>query len=150
MAIRVTLRRSLTFCGAGRTQDAILRHIPLARIPSPEADDWRAMVDSLMKDTAYDGEVFNVFLADVPERKIDLVTSVYELAASDGKTAVPVKIANMLGEEIFKTLSVQNIQAALRQARTLKEADMLVLIAKIIRWGGVALALFATLVGRLT
>lgn len=37
-------------------------------------DDRRAMVDYVMIDPAYDGQVFNVALADVPEKKTDLVT----------------------------------------------------------------------------
>jgi len=34
-----------------------------------EVADWRAVVDCVPIDTAYNGEVFNVVLADVPERK---------------------------------------------------------------------------------
>jgi hypothetical protein len=54
--------------------------------------DWRAMVDVIMIDTAYDGEVFNIVLSDVPERKDDLVVGHYELPAPDGPTTVAVKI----------------------------------------------------------
>lgn len=43
--------------------------------------DWRAMVDVVLVDTAYDGEVFNITLSDVPEKKNDLVSGHYELAA---------------------------------------------------------------------
>jgi len=59
-------------------------------------------VDSVMIDTAYDGEVFNVVLADVPERKTDLVAGVYELAAPEGETTVAVKMTDMLGEEVLR------------------------------------------------
>jgi len=31
--------------------------------------DWRAMVDVVLIDTAYDGEVFNIALSDVPDRR---------------------------------------------------------------------------------
>jgi adenine-specific DNA-methyltransferase len=65
--------------------------------------DWRAMVDSVMVDTAYDGQVFNVVLSDVPERKADLVAGRYELPAPDGPTSVAVKITDMLGEEVLVT-----------------------------------------------
>jgi adenine-specific DNA-methyltransferase len=41
--------------------------------------DWRAMVDCVLIDADHDGEVFNVTLADVPERKQDLVNGRYEL-----------------------------------------------------------------------
>jgi hypothetical protein len=65
--------------------------------------DWRAMVDSVMIDTVYDGQVFNVALSDVPERKTDLVAGRYELPASTGPTTVAVKITDMLGEEALIT-----------------------------------------------
>ena len=70
---------------------------------APAVDDWRAMVDSVMIDTAYDGQVFNVTLADVPEKKADLVAGEYSLDAPDGLTMVAVKITDMLGEEVLKT-----------------------------------------------
>ncbi|HQI27035.1 MAG TPA: site-specific DNA-methyltransferase [Sedimentisphaerales bacterium] len=63
--------------------------------------DWRAMVDSVMIDTAYDGQVFNVALTDVPERKVDLVAGRYELPAPTGPATVAVKITDMLGEEVL-------------------------------------------------
>ena len=63
--------------------------------------DWRAMVDVVMIDTAYDGEVFNIALSDVPQRKSDLVGGHYELPAPDGSTTVAVKIIDMLGEEVL-------------------------------------------------
>ncbi|MBA2557405.1 MAG: site-specific DNA-methyltransferase, partial [Chloroflexi bacterium] len=36
---------------------------------SPQITDWRAMVDSVMVDPAYDGQTFRIALADIPERK---------------------------------------------------------------------------------
>ncbi len=77
-----------------------------AGIVAPRIDDWRAMVDSVMIDTAYDGQVFNVVLADVPEKKNDLVAGEYELPAPEGSTTVAVKITDMLGEEVLKTESI--------------------------------------------
>jgi DNA modification methylase len=73
-----------------------------AGILSPQIHDWRAMVDSVMIDSAYDGHVFNIALADVPERKSDLVLGEYELAAPTGPTTVAVKITDMLGEELLE------------------------------------------------
>lgn len=69
----------------------------------PKIDDWRAMVDCVMIDPAYDGQVFNVALSDVPEKKTDLVTDRYELAAPNGGSTVAVKIIDMLGEEVLDT-----------------------------------------------
>lgn len=51
-------------------------------------------------DPDYDGQVFNVALADVPEKKSDLVAGVYELGAPPSETTVAVKVTDMLGEEV--------------------------------------------------
>jgi DNA modification methylase len=69
-----------------------------AKIP-----DWRAMVDCVMIDLDYDGDVFDIDRSDVPERKDDLVVGRYELEALDGETTVAVKIVDMLGEEVLVT-----------------------------------------------
>ena len=70
---------------------------------TPQIDDWRAMVDSVSIDPAYDGEVLNIATADVPERKSDLVSGTYDLEAPKGKTTVAVKVIDMLGEEVLVT-----------------------------------------------
>jgi hypothetical protein len=72
----------------------------------PHITDWRSMVDTVMIDTAYNGEVFNIVLADVPEKKPDLVQGRYELPASSKKTTIAVKITDMLGEEVLVTREV--------------------------------------------
>jgi adenine-specific DNA-methyltransferase len=77
-----------------------------AGVLAPRVDDWRAMVDCVMIDPAFDGQVFNVALTDVPERKADYVTGRYELPAPAGKTTVAVKIIDMLGEEVVETVQV--------------------------------------------
>ena len=74
-----------------------------AGVLTPQIDDWRAMVDSVMIDTGYDGKVFKVALADVPERKSDLVAGEYELEGPKGETTVAVKVTDMLGEEVLVT-----------------------------------------------
>ncbi|MEA3341441.1 MAG: hypothetical protein U9R15_15870 [Chloroflexota bacterium] len=68
--------------------------------------DWRAMVDVVLIDPAYDGAVFNIALSDVPERKNDLGSGCYELPASDGSITVAIKIIDMLGEEVLVTAEV--------------------------------------------
>ncbi|MHB8844410.1 MAG: DNA methyltransferase [Nitrospirota bacterium] len=72
-----------------------------AGLLKPKIDDWRAMVDCVMIDAAYDGKVFNVALSDVPEKKTDLVQGSYELPAPGGDATVAVKIIDMLGEEVL-------------------------------------------------
>ncbi len=78
-------------------QEGIFR----AQIP-----DWRAVVDCVLIDAAHDGSVFNVSLADVPERKKDLVSGRYELAAPAAGSSVAVKVIDMLGEERVVVLAV--------------------------------------------
>lgn len=63
--------------------------------------DWRAVVDCVLIDSQYDGELFNVALSDVPERKQDLVLGRYELPAPPPGSRVAVKIIDMLGEELL-------------------------------------------------
>lgn len=65
--------------------------------------DWRAVVDCILIDPHYDGQVFNVALADVPERKQDLVNGRYTLPAPPAGSTVAVKIIDMLGEELIVT-----------------------------------------------
>ncbi|NVM24093.1 MAG: hypothetical protein HWN68_20230, partial [Desulfobacterales bacterium] len=62
--------------------------------------------DVVLIDTAYDGDIFNIALSDVPERKNDLVSGHYELPAPDGPSTVAVKIIDMLGEEVLVTEKV--------------------------------------------
>ena len=72
-----------------------------AGILKPKIDDWRAMVDCVTIDPTYDGKVFNIALADVPDKKSDFVSGKYELPAPKAKTIVAVKIVDMLGEEVL-------------------------------------------------
>lgn len=69
-------------------------------------DDWRAMVDSVMIDSAYDGQAFDITFADIPERRSDLVGGTYELDMPADSTAVAVRITDMLGEEVLTVLPV--------------------------------------------
>lgn len=71
-----------------------------------EIPDWRAVVDCVLIDTDHDGEVFNIAVADVPERKQDLVAGSYELPAPKAGATVAVKIIDMLGEECLVSAAV--------------------------------------------
>jgi DNA modification methylase len=66
----------------------------------PQIGDWRSMVDSVMIDADYDGQVFDITLADVPERKNDLVEGKYVAEAKKDAT-IAVKVTDMLGEEVL-------------------------------------------------
>ena len=71
-----------------------------------EIKDWRSMVDCVMIDPAYSGDVFNVTLSDVPVKKADVVSGSYDFPAPNGKTTVAVKIIDMLGEEVLMTKEI--------------------------------------------
>ncbi len=58
------------------------------------------MIDKIMIDANYDGQVFNITLADVPEKKSDLVDGKYLIQAEPG-ASIAVKITDMLGEEVL-------------------------------------------------
>jgi adenine-specific DNA-methyltransferase len=77
-----------------------------AGLVAPKVEDWRAMVDSIMIDAAYNGEVFNIVMADIPEKKTDLVSGKYHLPAPNGQITIAVKITDMLGEEVLVTKQV--------------------------------------------
>ena len=77
-----------------------------AGILRPQIEDWRQMVDCVMIDPSFDGEVFQVALSDLPEKKGDFVAGTYALPAPDGSTVVAVKIIDMLCEEVLVTKRV--------------------------------------------
>lgn len=77
-----------------------------AGILQPKIDDWRAMVDCVMIDPAYNGSILNVALDDIPAKKSDLVVGKYEIPAPTDETTVAVKIIDMLGEEVLTTETV--------------------------------------------
>lgn len=63
--------------------------------------DFRSMIDVVLLDTDYNGEVFNIHFSDVPEKKTDLVKGNYQLDIASGKRTVAVKVIDMLGEEVI-------------------------------------------------
>lgn len=77
-----------------------------AGVLKPQIPDWRAMVDSVMIDPVYDGQVFHVAHADIPEKKTDYVAGSYVLPAPAGGTTVAVKLTDMLGEELLLTFAL--------------------------------------------
>ena len=56
-----------------------------AGILQPKIDDWRAMVDCILVDPDYHGQVFRIGLSDIPERKTDLVAGRYEVPVGRDK-----------------------------------------------------------------
>jgi hypothetical protein len=53
-------------------------------------------------DAAYDGDLFDIDVIDLPERRADLVTGTYRVARPAGSTLpMAVRITDMLGEEVL-------------------------------------------------
>ena len=77
-----------------------------AGVVQPKIEDWRAMVDCIMIDPAYNGLVLNVAMDDIPARRDDLVSGKYEIPAPADETTVAIKIIDMLGEEVIVTATV--------------------------------------------
>jgi DNA modification methylase len=77
-----------------------------AGVLKPKIDDWRAMVDCVMIDSNYNGEVFNIVISDVPEKKTDLVSGKYELQDIPANAVIALKIIDMLGEEVLVTKKI--------------------------------------------
>jgi len=68
--------------------------------------DFRCMIDTVLIDTNYNGNIFNIIYADVPKKKTDLVKGKYELKILQDKTTVAIKIIDMLGEEVIYTKEI--------------------------------------------
>jgi len=65
--------------------------------------DFRSMIDVVLIDTDYDGEVFNIDFSDIPEKQNDFIQGEYELEIKEKPSKVAVKIIDMLGEEVLIT-----------------------------------------------
>lgn len=102
MSVQASVQRTgdkLTVTIDDVVSPSIIARLDLPGIFRAQIPDWRAVVDCILIDVAHDGNVFNVTLADVPERKQDLVAGSYELAAPPVGSVVAVKVIDMLGEE---------------------------------------------------
>lgn len=63
--------------------------------------DFRTQIDVVLIDTDYNGEVFNIRISDVPEKKKDFVKGQYEFVINNKDSKIAVKIVDMLGEEVL-------------------------------------------------
>jgi adenine-specific DNA-methyltransferase len=81
-------------------------------IVAPRITDWRMMVDSILIDPAYEGTVFRIGTADVPDKKTDFVAGTYELDPATTGAMIAVKITDMLGEEILLILDAGGPETA--------------------------------------
>lgn len=103
---KIAIERSSNETAVVRIEDFISPAI-IERLKSPETlldvkiPDFRSMIDTVLIDTNYDGNVFNVRFSDVPEKKADLIAGTYSIKIPATKTKVAVKIIDMLGEELL-------------------------------------------------
>lgn len=70
-----------------------------------EIDDWRQLVEAVLIDPNYDGEVLRPAIQDIPGKK-DMVSGVYELPLTGPGQKIAVKIVDVLSEEYFEVLEV--------------------------------------------
>lgn len=68
--------------------------------------DFRSMIDVVLIDTSYNGEVFNICYSDVPAKKNDLVEAKYVVDVPKGSKRLAVKVIDMLGEEVLQTIDI--------------------------------------------
>lgn len=65
--------------------------------------DWRALVDGVEIDPAYDGHIFRPTLVDFPQSRRAQVDGVYRLPAPPAPTAVAVRVTDVWGREYWVT-----------------------------------------------
>ncbi len=63
--------------------------------------DFRSQIDVVIIDTDYNGEVFNICISDVPEKRNDFVQGEYEFELKNKDSKIAVKVIDMLGEEVL-------------------------------------------------
>jgi hypothetical protein len=83
--------------------------IPFARSLAAvhPALDWRAAVDSIAIDPAYDGLVFRAAMADAPLHKRATVSGRYYVRAPAAPTTLAVRIVDIAGGESMTTVRIE-------------------------------------------
>lgn len=83
--------------------------IPFARslAAAHPALDWRAAVDSIAIDPAYDGLVFRAAMADAPLHKRATVSGRYYVRAPAAPTTLAVRIIDIAGGESMTTVRIE-------------------------------------------
>lgn len=76
---------------------------PIRKQGNLACEPWRAMVDCIAIDPAYDGQVFRASMVDAPLRRSDQVAGYYRVTAPAQPTCVAVRITDVLGEELLVT-----------------------------------------------
>lgn len=105
------IRLSITLSDAEQgTMDVIVHDVRLPMLQDAAAglnsDAWRALVDSITIDPAYDGEVLRATFADAPLKKRATVVGRYRVRAPALPTTVALRIVDVAGGEHFVTRRV--------------------------------------------
>ncbi len=83
---------------------AIATQLALTLRPDhPTSTEWRALVDCIAIDPAYDGQVFHSVVVDAPLKKRDQVQGSYTLPVPAMASCVAVRVTDLLGEEVLVT-----------------------------------------------
>jgi DNA modification methylase len=77
-----------------------------AGVLSPQIKDWRSIVDAVLIDPDFDGNVFNAAVVDAPEERGALVRGLYHVPVSEAASSVAVKLVSVLGEELLTISSI--------------------------------------------
>lgn len=70
----------------------------------PPHSDWRALIDEVLIDPAYDGQLFRPAIIDAPACRAELVRGEYRIDLRDAMPAIAIKVVDVLGGESFQVL----------------------------------------------
>lgn len=70
------------------------------------ADDWRALVDAVDIDPAYDGEILRPLVSDLPAKRREAVQGRYVLSIPREATTVAVRVTDIFGHELTVTQAI--------------------------------------------
>ncbi|MEM3714784.1 MAG: site-specific DNA-methyltransferase, partial [Nitrososphaeria archaeon] len=83
------------------TSPEILKQLKIDNIAWKTNYDFRSIIDYVLIDNNYDGDVFRIVYSDTPKNKKEMVTGKYEIDLSHDKVKVAIKIVDLLGEEVI-------------------------------------------------
>lgn len=99
--------------GAFVSSSILERLAAMEGVLAPQVADWRAMVDAVMIDPAYDGEVFTIAVTDIPERKTDVAAGSYAMELRAGsRLPLAVKITECSARRCWSSWPVAELEAA--------------------------------------
>lgn len=70
----------------------------------PDAIDWRALVDAISIDPAWDGQVLHAAVGDAPVRRNRVVSGSYELALPPESSRIALRLTDITGAQVTKII----------------------------------------------